>query len=46
MASLEAGRGGPGDKVEVDVRGKPGSAEIVSLPIYRGSVKSPAASKN
>jgi len=46
MASLEAGRGGPGDKVEVDVRGKPGSAEIVSLPIYRGSVKSPTASKN
>jgi len=46
MASLEAGGGGPGDKVEVDVRGKPGSAEIVALPIYRGSVKSPTASKN
>jgi aminomethyltransferase len=46
MASLEAGKGGPGDSVEVDVRGRPGKAEVVALPIYRGSVKSPAASKN
>jgi aminomethyltransferase len=46
MASLEAGRGGPGDSVEIDVRGRPGSAEVVALPIYRGSVKSPTASKN
>jgi hypothetical protein len=36
----------PGDRVEVDVRGRPGSAELVSLPIYRGSVKAPTASKN
>jgi aminomethyltransferase len=46
MASLDAGSGGPGDRVEVDVRGRSGSAEVVALPIYRGSVKSPAASKN
>jgi aminomethyltransferase len=46
MASLEAGKGGPGDSVEVDVRGRPGKAEVVALPIYRGSVKSPTASKN
>ncbi|MDQ6919795.1 MAG: glycine cleavage system aminomethyltransferase GcvT, partial [Candidatus Dormibacteraeota bacterium] len=46
MASLEAGRSEPGDKVEVDVRGRRGQAEVVALPIYRGSVKSPAASKN
>src|ERR1700694_3031608 len=46
MASLEAGSAGPGDTVEVDVRGRPGSAEVVALPIYRGSVKSPTASKN
>jgi aminomethyltransferase len=46
MASLEAGKGGPGDAVEVDVRGRPGAAEVVALPIYRGSVKSPTASKN
>ena len=46
MASLEAGSGGPGDRVEVDVRGRLGGAEVVPLPIYRGSVKSPTASKN
>jgi aminomethyltransferase len=46
MASLEAGKGGPGDSVEVDVRGRQGGAEVVALPIYRGSVKSPTASKN
>jgi len=46
MASLEAGKGGPGDSVEVDVRGRQGGAEVVALPIYRGSVKSPTPSKN
>jgi aminomethyltransferase len=46
MASLAAGVAEPGDRVEVDVRGRPGSAELVSLPIYRGSVKAPTASKN
>ena len=46
MASLDAGSGDPGDRVEVDVRGRLGSAEVVALPIYRGSVKSPTASKN
>ncbi|HCO04241.1 MAG TPA: glycine cleavage system aminomethyltransferase GcvT [Actinobacteria bacterium] len=46
MASLEAGKGAPGDSVEVEVRGRPGKAEVVALPIYRGSVKSPTASKN
>jgi aminomethyltransferase len=46
MASLEAGKGGPGDSVEVDIRGRAGRADVVALPIYRGSVKSPAPSKN
>jgi aminomethyltransferase len=46
MASLESGKGGPGDSVEVDVRGRAGKAEVVALPIYRGSVKSPTATKN
>jgi aminomethyltransferase len=46
MASLEAGKGGPGDSVEVDVRGRTGRAEVVALPIYRGSVRSPTPSKN
>jgi aminomethyltransferase len=46
MASLEVGKGAPGDTVEVDVRGRSGKADVVALPIYRGSVKSPAPSKN
>ena len=46
MASLESGQGEPGEMVEFDVRGRPGAAEIVGLPIYRGSVKSPTASKS
>jgi len=46
MASVAIGEGEPGDRVEVDSRGRAGSAELVSLPIYRGSVKSPTASKN
>ena len=46
MASVEAGRAASGDTVEVDVRGRPGKAQVVSLPIYRGSVKSPTASKS
>ena len=46
MASLDAGTGKPGEMVEFDIRGRKGAAEIVGLPIYRGSVKSPAASKS
>ena len=46
MASLEKGKGEPGEMVEFDVRGRAGAAEIVGLPIYRGSVKSPTASKS
>ena len=46
MASLETGQGEPGEMVEFDVRGRAGAAEIVGLPIYRGSVKSPTASKS
>jgi aminomethyltransferase len=46
MASLGVGEAEPGDQVQVDVRGRPGNAELVSLPIYRGSVKSPTASKS
>ncbi|GAC1657792.1 MAG: glycine cleavage system aminomethyltransferase GcvT [Candidatus Dormibacteraceae bacterium] len=46
MASIEAGTAAPGDPVEVDVRGRPGAAEVVALPIYRGSVKTPTASRN
>jgi len=46
MASLATGAAEPGDRVEVEIRGRSGVAELVPLPIYRGSVKSPAASKN
>jgi aminomethyltransferase len=46
MASLEVGTAGPGDQVELDLRGRSASAEVVDLPIYRGSVKSPTASKH
>lgn len=46
MASLEAGTAGAGDEVELDLRGRHGEAEVVNLPIYRGSVKSPTAGKH
>ena len=46
MASLAAGEAEAGDRVEIEIRGRTGVAELVSLPIYRGSVKSPTASKN
>jgi aminomethyltransferase len=45
MASLEAGSAAAGDQVELDLRGRHGVADVVDLPIYRGSVKSPTASK-
>ena len=46
MASVERDSVAPGDAVELDLRGKNGAAEAVELPIYRGSVKSPAAKKH
>jgi len=46
MASMAKGSGAAGETVEVDSRGRRGSAEVVKLPIYRGSVRSPAAAKN
>ena len=46
MASLDAGTGKLGEMVEFDIRGRRGAAEVVGLPIYRGSVKSPTASKS
>jgi aminomethyltransferase len=47
MASLAVGEAEAGDQVEVDIRGRQGgAAKLVSLPIYRGSVKSPTASKS
>lgn len=46
MASMAQGSGAAGERVEVDIRGRRGSAEVVKLPIYRGSVKSPLPAKN
>jgi aminomethyltransferase len=46
MASVEKGEAAPGDEVELDLRGRQAVAEVVELPIYRGSVKSPNASKH
>lgn len=46
MASMVAGSGLPGERVELDNRGRPGTADVVKLPIYRGSVKSPASVKH
>ena len=46
MVSFEVGRAAPGDDVELDVRGRAGQGQVVPLPIYRGSVKSPTASKS
>jgi aminomethyltransferase len=45
MASLPPRLAAPGQRLQIDVRGKPGQAETVALPIYRGSVRSPAAAK-
>ena len=39
MASLAAGRAQVGTEVEIEARGGTGSAEVVKLPFYRGSVK-------
>ena len=46
MASLEVGTATAGDEVELDLRGRRGIAAVVDLPIYRGSVRSPTASKH
>jgi len=46
MASVEVGSAAAGDQVELDLRGRSAAAEVVDLPIYRGSVKSPTASKS
>ncbi len=44
MAAVQVGVGRPGAELEIDVRGQTAAAEVVPLPFYRGSVKSPAAS--
>lgn len=41
MASLAVGSGEPGEVVQVAVRDRLADAEVVALPIYRGSVRSP-----
>jgi len=46
MASVETGAAAPGDRVEMDLRGRNAEADVVDLPIYRGSVKSPTAGKH
>jgi aminomethyltransferase len=46
MASLEVGTAAAGEQVELELRGRHGVADVVDLPIYRGSVKSPTASKH
>jgi aminomethyltransferase len=42
MASLAAGRAPLGTQVEIEGRGSGGSAEVVKLPFYRGSVRTAA----
>jgi aminomethyltransferase len=39
MASVAAGKAPVGTSVEIEGRGAAGSAEVVKLPFYRGSVK-------
>ena len=47
MASIAVGATAPpGSEVGIDLRGRIAAAEVVDLPIYRGSVRSPAASKS
>jgi len=42
LASVEKGSVVPGTRAEVDVRGQAGAVEVSALPLYRGSVHSPA----
>jgi len=46
LVSVETGSAAAGDQVELDLRGRQAVADVVDLPIYRGSVRSPAASKH
>jgi aminomethyltransferase len=43
LASVAAGTAPLGARVGFETRGEPGAAEVVQLPFYRGSVRSPAA---
>src|SRR5207248_1624071 len=43
MASVTAGRAPVGTQLEIEARGALGSAEVVKLPFYRGSVRTPVA---
>jgi aminomethyltransferase len=45
MASVPLGAAAAGDRVEFVIRGQNSMAKVVPLPIYRGSVRSPAATK-
>ena len=42
MASVEKGRLAPGTPAAIDVRGQSLPVEVAALPLYRGSVRSPA----
>ena len=42
MASVEKGTVTPGSRAEIDIRGQAGAVEAAALPLYRGSVHSPA----
>ena len=42
LASIEKGALNPGTRAEVDIRGQAGAVEAAALPLYRGSVHSPA----
>ncbi|HEX6348357.1 MAG TPA: glycine cleavage system aminomethyltransferase GcvT [Candidatus Dormibacteraeota bacterium] len=44
MASVTAGAAPPGTQLEIEGRGAAGSAEVVKLPFYRGSVKTAVSS--
>ncbi|HLQ60634.1 MAG TPA: glycine cleavage system aminomethyltransferase GcvT [Candidatus Acidoferrales bacterium] len=46
MARVRAGSAPLGARVRLEVRGQPAPAEVVSMPFYRGSVRSPAASRS
>ncbi|TME17197.1 MAG: glycine cleavage system aminomethyltransferase GcvT [Chloroflexi bacterium] len=46
MASLDPVIAKPGHAIELEVRGRTSPAETIALPIYRGSVRSPAPAKS
>jgi aminomethyltransferase len=45
LASIKTGSAAVGMRVEVEARGARGSAEVVALPFYRGSVRRPQKAK-